>query len=76
MGGILAICLPNSNRSGGIPTHHSLAHRTTSVWTQPCPEVGPVLTVPLEPSYTQLKSPNQGKTSLGLLVFWFSEDLA
>lgn len=35
--------------------------------------MGLLLTVPLEPSYTQLKSPNQGDAGLGLLVFWYRE---
>ena len=40
------------------------------------PDVGPVLTVPLESSYTQMMGPNQGETGLELLVFRFREDLA
>ena len=41
-----------------------------------CQDVGRVLTVPLETSYTRLKSPSQGDTGIGLLVFRFREDPA
>lgn len=46
-----------------------------SVW-QVCPDVGPMLTVALDPFCTQLKRPNKAATGLGLLVFKFREDLA
>ena len=41
-----------------------------------CQDVGPLLTVPQEPSSTRPMSHNPGETGLGLLVFLFREDLA